>query len=78
MSAEAVGLLATPIMLLLVAWSLVWKGIALWKAARRDQTAWYVVLLLLNTVGILEIVYIFAVAPRQPELGQAVAPPAES
>ena len=78
MSAEAVGLLATPIMLLLVAWSLVWKGIALWKAARRDQTAWYVVLLVLNTVGILEIVYIFAVAPRQPELGQAVAPPAES
>jgi len=78
MSAEAVGLLSTPIILLLVAWSLVWKGIALWKAARRDQTAWYVVLLVLNTVGILEIVYIFAVAPRRPELGQAVAPPAES
>lgn len=65
-------------MLLLVTWSLVWKGIALWKAARRDRMAWYVVLLVLNTVGILEIIYIFAVAPRQPELGQAAAPPAES
>jgi len=48
--------------ILLVIWQLIWKGIALWKAARRKETAWYVILLLLNTVGILEIIYIFAVA----------------
>ncbi len=40
-------------------WTIIWKGIALWKAARNGSTAWYVVLLLVNTVGILEIVYIF-------------------
>ncbi|NTW45426.1 MAG: hypothetical protein HGB18_00025 [Candidatus Moranbacteria bacterium] len=48
------------LMLLLpvVVWSLVWKGVALWKAARNGHTAWFVALLILNTVGILEIIYI--------------------
>ena len=43
----------------LTIWSLAWKGIALWKAAKNNSTAWYVVMLILNTVGILEIIYIF-------------------
>jgi methionyl-tRNA synthetase len=42
----------------LVIWSIIWKGIALWKAARNSHTAWYVILLLVNTAGILEIIYI--------------------
>lgn len=40
-------------------WSLVWKGFALWKSARKNQMIWFIVLLVLNTVGILEILYIF-------------------
>lgn len=40
-------------------WSLPWKGVALWKAANKKDTFWFVVLLILNTVGILEILYIF-------------------
>ena len=57
-------------------WEMAWKGIALWKAARRSQLTWYVLLLILNTVGILPIVYVFFVAPRQPE-GGPPAPAAE-
>ena len=53
----------------LAAWGLIWKSIALWKAARRDQLGWYLSLLIINTAGILPIIYIFAVAPRHPELG---------
>ena len=49
------------VLAILVIWSLIWKGLALWKAARRGDTAWYVVLLILNTLGILEIIYYFAV-----------------
>jgi len=45
-----------------VIWSLIWKGIALWKAARREDKVWFVVLLILNTLGLLEIIYIFLVA----------------
>jgi hypothetical protein len=41
-----------------IIWSLIWKGIALWKSARRDQLVWFICLLVINTVGILEIIYI--------------------
>ncbi len=43
----------------LMIWSMVWDGIALWKAARNGSKRWFIVILLLNTVGILEILYIF-------------------
>lgn len=39
-------------------WELLWKGIALWKAARLHDTAWYVVMLLVNSLGIIPIIYI--------------------
>jgi len=46
------------LMLVVVLWTLVWKGLALWHAAKNGQFIWFVVLLLVNTVGILEIVYL--------------------
>jgi hypothetical protein len=48
----------------MLVWVGVWKGLALWYAARRGQKVWYVVLLIINTLGILEIIYIFAVAKK--------------
>ncbi|MBW3022999.1 hypothetical protein KY308_02760 [Candidatus Woesearchaeota archaeon] len=44
----------------LMIWSAVWKAIALWKAGRNNQLAWYIVLFIVNTVGILEIIYLLA------------------
>jgi len=44
---------------LVLIWSYVWKLLALWKSARKGSVAWFVVLALVNTVGILEILYIF-------------------
>jgi len=46
---------------LIVLWSLVWKGLALWHSARRGQPWWFVILMIVNTAGILEIIYLFAV-----------------
>jgi hypothetical protein len=48
-------------LLCLVVWSLFWKGLALWHAGRRGQPWWFVIMLVVNTVGILEIIYLFAV-----------------
>jgi hypothetical protein len=47
-----------PILYLLIVWSIIWKGIALWYSARNKQLIWYIALLIVNTVGILEIVYL--------------------
>lgn len=43
---------------ILAVWELVWKGFALWRAAQRDNMAWFVVLLVINSAGILPIVYL--------------------
>jgi hypothetical protein len=47
------------LMPLLVLWSIVWKGLALWHSAGRKQGWWFVALLVVNTLGILEIFYLF-------------------
>ncbi len=44
---------------LLLIWTLYWKGRALWKSARQTDKGWFVALLLLNTLGILEILYLY-------------------
>ena len=43
----------------LIAWLLIWKGWALWRAARNEAKAWFIILLIINSLGILEIFYIF-------------------
>lgn len=48
-----------PLWILLIAWSLAWKGVALWHAARRGEPAWFVALLVINTLGVLEILYLY-------------------
>lgn len=44
---------------LFVAWSVTWKGLALWRAAKNDNAPWFVALLVINTAGILEILYLY-------------------
>ncbi len=40
-------------------WLGFWKGLALWKAARKKHLSWFVILLLVNSLGLLEIAYVF-------------------
>ena len=51
--------------LVLTLWSIVWKIYAAWIAAKHNHKKWFVILLILNTAGILEIVYIFYVAKKK-------------
>lgn len=50
-----------PLLLVIIVWSLFWKGLALWHSGRRGQAWWFVAMLVLNTIGILEIIYLFVV-----------------
>jgi len=52
------------ILVLIVLWTIPWKGIALWKSARLSHKWWFVIMLVVNTVGILEIIYIFLIARK--------------
>lgn len=43
----------------IILWSLPWKAAALWRSARRGHMGWFLVLLILNTLAILDILYFF-------------------
>lgn len=44
---------------IIIAWAVIWKGWALWVAARAGSKPWFIALLIINTMGLLEIIYIF-------------------
>lgn len=41
------------------------KGYALWTSAKRNEKWWFIALLIINTVGILELIYLLAFAKVQ-------------
>lgn len=47
-----------PVLIILFIWETVWKLIAMWKAGRHNHLAWFICIALINTLGILPIVYI--------------------
>jgi len=47
-----------PQMYLFLVWSLGWKGWALWRASKNSQRYWYLAMLVINTVGLVEIIYL--------------------
>ena len=46
------------LIVLIAVWDVVWKGIALWREAKRREAIWFIALLILNTAGILPILYL--------------------
>ncbi len=61
---EAYG---STIILLIMAWVMPWKGVALWRAARNGHTKWFVAMLLINSLAILDIIYIFFFSKKNGE-----------
>lgn len=47
-----------PWMIPLLIWTMFWKGMAMWHAAQRKSLPWFVILLIVNSFGLLEIGYL--------------------
>lgn len=48
-------------------WSLPWKALALWKSARHSQKWWFIIFMIVNTVGLLEIFYLLVLPKLKKE-----------
>lgn len=53
------------VLLLAIIWSLAWKGIALWRSARDGRLGWFTALLIVQSLGLLEIIYIFLISEEK-------------
>ncbi len=60
----------TWVLLLITLWTLPWKGIALWKSAQNKSKWWFIVLLVINTLAILDILYIFIFSKTEKPSGE--------
>lgn len=56
------------LVIILTIWALSWKGIALWKSARNSHKKWFISILIINTMAILDIVYIFVFSKKKEEV----------
>ena len=55
----------SPYFPLLILWSLIWKGLALWRAANNREKVWFILLFVVNTFGILDIIYLILTRPAK-------------
>jgi hypothetical protein len=53
------------LIIILSIWEGVWKGIGMWKSARNNQLAWFICIMIFNTIGILPIIYILYFQKKQ-------------
>jgi len=65
-------------LVLIMVWTIPWKGVALWRSARNGHMIWFVALLLVNTIAILEIIYIFGFSKKKMPAVQVKAKPAKT
>jgi hypothetical protein len=68
MSPIGTPLWLTIIIIVAAVWTIPWKGVALWKAARNGHLVWFIVLLIVNTLAILEIIYIFGFSKKKTQV----------
>lgn len=54
---QTIGITFTVLMIILLV-SVILKGYSLWYSARNDQKWWFISILTINTLGILEIIYL--------------------
>lgn len=47
-----------PVIAILALWDGIWKLIGLWKSARNDHMVWFIIIALINSIGIIPIIYI--------------------
>lgn len=54
---DAPGMMIFGLVLISI-WTLIWKGFALWHSAKNQQKGWFIAILILNTMGLLPIIYL--------------------
>jgi hypothetical protein len=54
-----------PVIIVAALWSSVWKLLALYRAGFNRSPGWFIALAIFNTLGILDILYIFVFGKKK-------------
>ncbi len=61
------------ILIALAVWTIIWKGLGLWRSARNAQKWWFLAFLIINDLGILAIIYLLWFRSDKKRMMPAVA-----
>ena len=70
--------LILPLFIMLIVWSVAIKGYALWTAARRGEKWWFISIMLLNTIGLLEVFYLLVIVHKKLAFLSKKVPPVDT
>lgn len=56
------------LVLLVAAWEIGWRIPSVWRAAQRGHKVWFVFLLLVNSLGVLPIIYFLTAGKKSDEV----------
>jgi hypothetical protein len=60
---DAPGMMIFGLMMISI-WTVIWKGFALWHSSKNQQKGWFIAVLVLNTMGLLPIIYLIWFKPK--------------
>ena len=47
------------VIFIFIIWEMVWKGIGLWKSAKKGDTVWFVAIFVINLFGLIPLFYLW-------------------
>ena len=47
------------LIIVLVVWDIYWRAHALWLSAKKSEKGWFIALLIINSLGVLPIYYLY-------------------
>ena len=53
------------LIVILAIFEIIMKGFAMWRASERKSKGWFWVLLVINTMGILPLIYLLTTSPKK-------------
>ncbi len=72
-SFDASNIINSPLLMLIILWELIWKGFGLWRAGRKNEPWWFFAIFILNTIGILPIVYLIISRDKKEKIERIVS-----
>lgn len=61
-----------PLIIVLSIWESAWKIIAMWRSARNNDIAWFITIAVINTIGILPIIYLLTHKEDKSKINQPI------
>ncbi len=59
-------------LLIVGVWTLIWKGIGLWYSAKHQQKGWFITILIIDSLGLLPIIYLLWFKPEEKEESEEI------